>query len=263
MINISQSFLKEFARYKMSETCGLQVKAKYIDGEGDKFFSSKAMELGNFFEFMATGSLPRDGHIPQADIVYKGTARESVSTDYQRATQSAELFKKIVAHYGIEIIDTGRVVTQDGMTGIMDIVGTFNDRVAIIDTKFSGLLDDRWNELGWDLDSLPEKHNLMLQPVHYKILLSKELECEPDDIDFYFFVFSSKEVMDVKLIKVNVEETTIANHLATVEWVKTELQKPIEKLFKAIPNLKRCFDCPIAENCPSKAEIPTINEITY
>lgn len=263
MINISQSFMKEFAKYKMGETCGLQTKAKYIDGEGDKFFSSDAMHKGNFFEFMATGCLPRDGHIPQADIVYKGTARESVSTDYQRATESAELFKKIIKHYGIEIIDTGRVVTQDGMTGIMDIVGTWNDRVVIIDTKYSGLLDDRWNELGWDLDSLPEKHNLMLQPVHYKILLSKELECEPEDIDFYFFVFSSKEVMDVKLIKVNVEETTIANHLATVEWVKTELKKPIEKLFKAIPNLKRCFDCPIAENCPSKAEIPTINEITY
>jgi len=261
MINISQSFMKEFAKYKMGETCGLQTKAKYIDGV--KFPSSDAMEKGNFFEFMATGSLPRDGHIPKADIVYKGTAKESVSTDYQRAIESAELFKKIVKHYGIEIIDTGRIVTQDSMTGIMDIVGTWNDRVVIIDTKYSGLLDDKWNELGWNLDSLPEKHNLMLQPVHYKILLSKELQCEPDNIDFYFFIFSSKDVMDVKIIKVNVEETTYANHLATVEWVKNELKKPIDKLFKAIPELKRCFDCPIKENCSSKAEIPTINEVTY
>jgi hypothetical protein len=253
--------MKEFAKYKMGETCGLQTKAKYIDGV--KFPSSDAMEKGNFFEFMATGSLPRDGHIPKADIVYKGTAKESVSTDYQRAIESAELFKKIVKHYGIEIIDTGRIVTQDSMTGIMDIVGTWNDRVVIIDTKYSGLLDDKWNELGWNLDSLPEKHNLMLQPVHYKILLSKELQCEPDNIDFYFFIFSSKDVMDVKIIKVNVEETTYANHLATVEWVKNELKKPIDKLFKAIPELKRCFDCPIKENCSSKAEIPTINEVTY
>ena len=261
MINISQSFLKEFAKYKTGETCGLQTKAKYIDGI--KFPSSDAMELGNFFEFMATGSLPRDGHTPEAKIVYKGTAKESISTDYKRATESADLFKNVVNHYGIEIIDTGRVVTQDGMTGIMDIVATWNDRVCIIDTKYSGLLDDKWNELGWNLDSLPEKHNLMLQPVHYKILLSKELDCEPDDIDFYFFVFSSKDVMDVKIIKVNVEETTYANHLATVEWVKNELKKPIDKLFKAIPNLKRCFNCPIKENCTSKAEIPNINEITY
>ena len=261
MINISQSFLKEFAKYKSGETCGLQVKAKYIDGI--KFPSSDAMELGNFFEFMATGSLPRDGHFPEAKIVYKGTAKQSVSTDYQRAIDSAELFKKIIKHYEIEIIDIGRVVTQDGMTGIMDIVARWNDRVCIIDTKYSGLLDDKWNELGWNLDMLPEKHNLMLQPVQYKILLSKELGCEPENIDFYFFVFSSKDVMDVKLIKVNVDELTIASHLSTVEWVKNELKKPIDKLFKAKPSLKLCFECPINDKCTFKVEIPHIDEISY
>jgi hypothetical protein len=261
MINISQSFLKEFAKYKSGDACGLQVKAKYIDGV--KFPSSDAMEYGNAFEYLATGSIPRDGHIPQIEKVYKGTARESISTQYQKIIQSAELFKKIVKHYEIEIIDVSRVVTQDGMTGIMDIVAKWNDRVCIIDTKYSGLLDDKWNELGWNLDMLPEKHNLLLQPVQYKILLSKELGCEPEDIDFYFFVFSSKDVMDVKLIKVNVDELTIASHLTTVEWVKNELQKPIDNVFKAKPSLKLCFECPINDKCSFKIEVPHIDEITY
>jgi hypothetical protein len=261
MINISQSFLKEFAKYKSGDTCGLQVKAKYIDGV--KFPSSDLMEYGNAFEYLATGSIPRDGHIPQIEKVYKGTARESVSTQYQKIIESAELFNKIIKHYEIEIIDTGRVVTQDGMTGIMDIVAKYNNRICIIDTKYSGLIDDKWNELGWNLDMLPEKHNLMLQPVQYKILLSKELECEPEDIDFYFFIFSSKEVMDVKIIKVNVDELTIANHLTTVEWVKAELEKPIDKVFKAKPQLKRCFECPIKDNCKFKVEVPHIDEIAY
>ena len=243
------------------DTCGLQLKAKYIDGI--KFPSSDAMELGNFFEYMATGSLPRDGHTPEAKIVYKGTAKESFSADYQRAIESAELFKKTVKHYGIEIIDTGRVVTQDGMTGIMDIVANWNDRLCIIDTKYSGLIDDKWSDFGWNLDMLPEKHNLMLQPVQYKLLLSKELDCDIEDVDFYFFVFSSKEVNNVKLIKVNVDELTIANHLSTIEYVKTELKKPIEKLFKAKPELKRCFECPIKDNCKFKVEVPHIDEITY
>jgi hypothetical protein len=261
MINISQSFLKEFAKYKSGDTCGLQVKAKYFDGV--KFPSSDIMEYGNAFEYLATGSIPRDGHIPQIEKVYKGTARESVSTQYQKIIESAELFNKIIKHYDIEIIDTGRVVTQDGMTGIMDIVAKYNNRICIIDTKYSGLIDDKWNELGWNLDMLPEKHNLMLQPVQYKILLSKELECEPEDIDFYFFIFSSKEVMDVKIIKVNVDELTIANQLTTVEWVKTELEKPIDKVFKAKPQLKRCFECPIKDNCKFKVEVPHIDEIAY
>jgi hypothetical protein len=261
MINISQSFLKEYAKYKMGEVCGLQVKAKYIDKIS--FPSSEAMEYGNFFEYMATGSLPRDGHKPEPKIVYKGTKKESIAEQYKRAIDSAELFKKIINHYGIEIIDTGRVVTQDGMTGIMDIVANWNDRVVIIDTKYSGLLDDKWNELGWHLDSLSEKHNTMTQSVHYRILLAKELNCEPEDIDFYFFVFSSKEVNDVKLIKVISDENTFANHLTTIEWVKEELKKPIDKLFKAKPKLKRCFDCLIKDNCQSKIEIPLIDEVSY
>jgi len=261
MINISQSFLKEYADYKSGDTCGLQVKAKYIDGI--KFPSSDAMEYGNAFEYLATGSIPRDGHIPEIERVYVGTKRESISAQYQRIIQSAELFKKIINHYEIEIIDIGRVATQDGMTGIMDIVAKWDDRICIIDTKYSGLIDDKWSDFGWNLDMLPEKHSLMLQPVQYKILLSKELDCDIEDIDFYFFVFSSKEVMNVKLIKVNVDELTIANHLSTVEWVKAELKKPIDKLFKAKPTLKGCFECPIKDNCKSKVEVPHIDQIAY
>jgi hypothetical protein len=82
-------------------------------------------------------------------------------------------------------------------------------------------------------------------------------------MDFYLFVFSSKEGMDVKLIKVNVDELTIANHLTTVEWVKTELEKPIDKVFKAKPELKRCFECPIKDNCKFKVEVAHIDEIAY
>lgn len=261
MINISQSFLKEYAKYKMGEVCGLQTKAKYIDGVS--FPQSDAMYLGDFFEYTATGSIPRNGKIPEAKIVYKGTAKESIAEQFKRAIQSAELFKNIIAHYKIEIIDTGRVVTQDGMTGIMDIVANWNDRVAIIDTKYSGLIDDRWSSFGWNLDSLPEKHDLMVQSVHYRILLAKELNCEPEDIDFYFFVFSTQNVNDVKIIKIISDENTFANHLTSIEWMKEELQKPVEKLFKARPKLKECSECPIKENCSSRVQVPLIDEISY
>lgn len=261
MINISQSFLKEYAKYKGGEVCGLQVKAKYIDNI--QFPTSLAMDLGNFFEFSATGCLPRDGKIPYPKIVYKGTAKETIAEPFQRAIQSAQLFNTIVKAYGIQIIETGKVVTQDGMTGIMDIVANWNDEICIIDTKYSGMIDDKWSDFGWDLDKLPEKHGLMIQAVHYKILLAKELGVEPEDINFYFFVFSSLEVMNVKLIKVNTEEATFSQHLLTVEWLKKELKQPYERVFKALPQFKRCFECPINADCKEKVEIPQINEIVY
>lgn len=261
MINISQSFLKEFAKYKSGETCGLQVKAKYIDGI--KFPSSLAMELGNFFEYMATGSLPRDGHIPIADVVYKGTAKESVSAPYQKAIESAKKFKEIVSEFGIEILETGKVVTQNGMTGIFDILANWNGRTAIIDTKYSGMINDRWSEFGWDTDSLTEKHNLMIQAVHYKLLLAIEMGVEVEDIDFYFFVFSQANPNDIKIIQIEVEEATLQSHLATVEWMKSELKKPIDKLFKAKPKLLRCSECILAPNCEHKTSMPSIEHVLY
>jgi hypothetical protein len=262
MINISQSFLKEFNKYKLGLTCGLQVKAKYIDNNYPRE-TSEVMELGNFFEFMATGSLPRDGHIPVAGVVYKGTAKQRLDDKYQRAMDSALFFKKIVEFYGIEIKETGKVITQDGMTGILDISAEWNGRVSIIDTKYSGLLYDRWNELGWDIDSLPDKHNLMLQPVQYKILMSLELGIPVEDIDFYFFVFSSTNPNDAKIIKVVNDETTIEQHHLAISYVKRELAKPVDVIFKAKPELLRCLDCALKENCDFRIEVPPIVEVYY
>jgi len=262
MINISQSFIKEFNKYKLGLTCGLQVKAKYIDNNYPRE-TSEVMELGNFFEFMATGSLPRDGHIPVAGVVYKGTAKQRLDDKYQRAMDSAVFFKKIVQFYGIEIKETGKSITQNGMTGILDIYAEWDGRVSIIDTKYSGLLYDRWNELGWDLDSLPEKHNLMLQPIQYKILMSLELGVPIDDIDFYFFVFSSTNPNDAKIIKVVNDETTIEQHHLAISYVKRELAKPVDVIFKAKPELLRCLDCALKENCDFRIEVPPIVEVYY
>ena len=262
MINISQSFLKEFNKYKLGETCGLQVKAKYIDNNYPRE-TSEVMDLGNFFEFNATGSLPRDGQIPMAKVVYKDTPKQKLDDKYQRSLDSAVFFKKIIQHYGIEIKETGKVVTQDGMTGILDIYAEWNGRHCIIDTKYSGLLYDRWSEFGWDLDSLPEKHNLMLQPVQYKILMSLELGIPVEDIDFYFFVFSSSNPNDAKIIKVVNDEATIEQHHKAIRIVKKELAKPVDVVFKAKPELLRCLDCAINKDCAFRIEVPPIQEIYY
>jgi len=51
-MKISQSFMKSFAEYKVKEECGLVVKAKYLDGI--QSVPTKAMKLGQYFEYMAT-----------------------------------------------------------------------------------------------------------------------------------------------------------------------------------------------------------------
>ena len=90
---ISQSFLKGYNDYKGKKLCGLQFKAQHFDNV--QFFSSLAMDLGNYFEFMATGSLPRDGVKPEPKKSYVGTKKECISAPYQRANESAILYKQI------------------------------------------------------------------------------------------------------------------------------------------------------------------------
>jgi len=89
---ISQSFLKVYNEYKGKRLCGLKFKAQHFDNV--KFPTSLPMDLGNYFEYVATGCLPRDGEMPEPKIYYVGTKREAMSTPYVRANESAELFKK-------------------------------------------------------------------------------------------------------------------------------------------------------------------------
>ena len=161
---------------------------------------------------MATGSLPRDGVKPEPKISYLGTKREAIATPYVRANESAELFKKIKKEYSIEIKDVGLKLESKNKNGILDIWATMNGRPCIIDLKYSGLIDDKWSEFGWDVDSLQYKEKLLVQAIQYKMLVKENYGLEYKDFDFFFMVFSSKEVNDVKFIRVNIDEDSFDIH---------------------------------------------------
>ncbi len=258
-MKISQSFVKEYSKYKQKKACGLQVKAKYIDGI--KFPSSAVMEVGNYFEFMATGCLPRTGEIPKPEMIYKGTSKEKLATDYERANASAEFFKKVVDRYKIEILETGKIITKENRTGILDIVAKFQNRLCVIDLKYSGLLEDKWSEFGWETESLPYKDNLMIQAVHYTILLAEVCEVDYEDIDFYFFIFNSKDPEDAKIIKINIDPDVYESHLEAVDKIYEEVVLNNHN-FKAYPSLKLCNSCPLTD-CKHKITVPNIEQVYY
>ena len=126
------------------KNCGLFFKARYIDKIPFKDEPSAAMKEGIYFEYLCTGSLPRNGIVPEPEKTLKG----QLTTAYQRVYDAAQLFKKIIAHYKIKIIKVGYVISTDTMTGIIDIWEEWNGKECIIDMKYSGLIDDKWDELG-------------------------------------------------------------------------------------------------------------------
>ena len=258
---ISQSLMKSLSDYLQGFECGLVFKAKYIT----KTLSmppSDAMKLGIYFEYMATGSLPRSGEIPQADYVYKGKPNERMATDYERATASAEYFKTLIKYWNINILHANFTMETETMKGITDLVVEWDGKPAIIDLKYTGLIDDKWNDMGWHPDFLSQKDNIMVQGVMYKMLAKEVLGI--DDIDFYFWVFDTKNPLNVRIIKEIVDSPKFETHAEAVGKAKSYIDYHT-KLddWQAHPTLLRCASCPLKPNCVHAADTPKIEEVYY
>lgn len=260
MVKISQSLMKSYTDYLNGKECGLLFKAKYIDKDeaawGDP---TDAMKVGMYFEYLCTGAKPKDGHIPQPEISWKGTAREKLAAPYDRANDSAKVFKSIVDKCGIKIENVGLRLEDDEISGIIDIDATWNGERVFIDLKYSGLIENKWDEMGWDSEKLPEKYKIWIQALHYKTLAKRCLDI--DDIPFYFFVFSASNPLDVKVLRINFDETELVSHNVTIQNTIKKLDYNIQKGFDALPSLSRCAKCPFSESCEKRTYLPTIEDI--
>jgi hypothetical protein len=252
---INPNFDKSPTSYK---NCGVYFKARYIDKIPILEEPSASMKEGIYFEYLCTGGLPRDGSVPIAETTLKGVP----TTAYKRTIDAAMLFKKIVEHYNIEILKVGYVLSNDDMNGIIDIWAKWGDKECIIDLKYSGLIDDKWSEFGWDNESLPNKDSLMIQGVQYKILVQDILGIE--DVPFYYFIFNSKDPTDMKIIEQVVDPERFEIHRHSVQGAKRKLQELIDKDgFKPLPSYRICKECPLYENCNFRHEYPEIIKIYY
>jgi hypothetical protein len=270
-IRISQSMMKDLVAYLQDEQCGLLICEKYFNGLITP--PSKAMLLGQYFEFQLTGALPKGDVIPEPEMVYKGTPKEKLSADFERSIIAVQYAKQMLKHYGIQTIKAGLTIGTNNMVGTVDIYAEWNDqhkfntevspetKVCFIDLKYSGRFDEKWDEFGWDVDSLDQKHKLMIQGVHYK-LLAKEAGIH-ENIPFYYFVFDSKNPTNAKIVHQNVDEVTSMRHVDMVEKAIDFYEKARKNGLKAKPNPKRCNECPINYKCTSKVIFPVVQQVLY
>jgi hypothetical protein len=256
---ISQSFIKDFSNYLQGNSCGLQILAKFYDGV--EFPSTKPQRLGQYFEYRLTGALPKNGKVPEADLVYKGTSREGFSEDYKRAEESVSFAKMVFDDLGITILDKGVRLENEEMVGDADIIAEWNGEKCIIDIKYSSVIDDKWSEYGWDSATLSEKDETLVQAVHYKMLAQDLWGIE--DVPFYFFVFSAKDPGYAKIFKILVDEVRYETHKISVLRIRNKLSSINRDFFKAKPTLKRCLECPLFQDCGSKTTLPLVEEIYY
>jgi CRISPR/Cas system-associated exonuclease Cas4 (RecB family) len=276
-MQISQSFIKSFWSYLKGKECGIKIEAQFV--HQIEFPPSDAMRLGQWFEYMCTGQKTKFGHTPVPDRlkpkkltkkeIAEGKNQEDVvgelSKKYKDALIHVEVFKQMLKDYDYEIIGTG-VTLEDkelGIKGDIDIVaqkrGT--DKVVFIDTKFSGLLENKWDDLGWADESLSTKDKIMIQAVHYKLLGLATYGYEPD---FFFWVFASNNTTDRKNIKVVVDEVKFQEHRVTIAKIREQWKKHYYDIgLKALPHPKRCGSCILSERCPAATSTPLEQTVHY
>ena len=259
---ISQSLMKSLRLYNNGTLCGLFFKAKYI--HKIQMEQDEVMKEGTYFEYLCTGALPKGGIPPQPTLNAK--TREPLAA-YKKAKESAEFFKRIIAHYGIKIVKVNYIISDKDKIAVIDIWAEWDGNPCIIDLKYTSLIDNKWERTGWATDGLSEKDDLMIQGVHYKVCVSDILGIDSDmetnaGIPFYYFVFSKSEPNDMKIIRQTVDDLTMQNHRAYIENAKEELERGIKNGFKAYPEYRRCKDCPLFLTCPEKVTTVSYTHLT-
>jgi hypothetical protein len=258
-MNISQSLIKRIWNYIDGNECGLAIKEVDIL----KNYQSKPtepMKLGQYFEYICTGAVLRDGSIPEAPVTKKG----DLTADGKRAHEQANNFNEILSYHGIEILSVGDTITHkiDDKYDLKIVTDSFiktpQEEKAILDIKFTGLLGDKWLDVGWDLDKFKYRKKLNIQPLFYKYVMEKATGIK--DIPFYYAIHSSKNE-DFELWCVN-----IPNYQSVMDQVAYEVDRIIEIIekdsFPPIPEVKRCRMCPLYNDCLFKEEYPSIKTAT-
>jgi hypothetical protein len=291
-MKVSQSLIKGLQDYILGKECGYVFKAKYLDSRFDLFPPSDAQNVGAWFEYMATGSIPKNGAVPQPEYMKRNkdeNGNPELTAPYRLMKKQVDNFNKMIEMYGFEILRVGedvKVLLPNSMeefgfevflTGTLDIraratkdiyaeYGEFRKKkkvlvakegqVVIIDLKATGLLEDKWSEFGWQLDNLGNKTKLITQPIHYKYIDMLNFGEEPP---FLFLLFSTTNELDARIIDFRLDESTFDRHLDDIKNTVLRVAEINKYGVKALPNLKKCTECPLAPNCQFKAEVPPIS----
>ena len=274
--NLSQSLMKDYQDFwnMKSLSCGLYLFKRHFQRLPVE--QSETQKLGAYFEYLCTGYIRPGDEPPQPEMVYKGTAKEKLSAAYERAAESAEFYKKVIAHYGIQVLKSGEYLIIDNTSAILDIRALWDGVECIIDIKYSGLIDDKFSPYGWATESLVDRPALTIQALHYKYIIER-IEGK-ENIPFYYFVFSTKDANNAKIIRINTDESALYRHALDVAKIHKIIDYHYEKRDEyatnmavnhdfsphelvARPSLAKCIDCAYFSGCDKRAEVPRIEEI--
>lgn len=241
-MKISQTIIKDYLAYSKGEECAEVLISKHIKKDFPKV-DSDTMRLGRYFEYILT-NVPSNYHPEGEEAEYKKTAKTKTVEDmlepYKLATKKAKKLKDLFLRSGIEIIEAQTYKENGDLNGNIDIIADFRGEYVVIDLKYSGLIDNRWDKFGWQWTPEQKEYNA-IQAVQYKLLTG---------YDVLFCVAGSGKKDEFRLFRVVLSENTVENHKMLAERAKTDLE-----LMEALgsgqnyPSFNKCNSCPLKKTC--------------
>lgn len=266
--NITQSFMKDMEDYLNGDLCGNIIQERWVN---DVLIDldSDAAELGCYFEYRLTllitgkGSLPKNGKIPEAQWYQSG---KKMLSDYERCHVNVDRVIAYLDKMGLKIIEAGVKRLVDNFEGTIDLICectkdvVFEDGstwkigdIIVIDLKYSGLIEDKWNRLGW---GGMQKDGPHIQK-YYHGKQAVQYYYVSGGLPFYFLVVSSTNENDILLLCVPAAYQMLESHISHGNWLYREFEFIASTTgFEARPSISGCNKCPIKENCADKHVFP-------
>lgn len=271
MERISQSFIKSMREYLSGIECGNIIREQFVNG---RYFDSDepgAMELGTYFEFLLSGSVPKSGKVPQpvymASALKKnggkpdGLGVDDMYADYRLAHVNAKRVRDYLDRMGIKIVLVGKKLTNGRFEGVIDLIvevveaRSFPNGIVwnvedkfVIDLKYSGLLgkSSNYEKHGWSWSPISKQYH-GTQAIHYGII---------SKLPFYFLVTSSTNDEDCELFFVPVTDDMIVKHVSEANHLHEKFEYESKVGFVPHPSLKKCLGCPLKDECSDKHTFP-------
>jgi hypothetical protein len=258
--NISPSLIKKFRAYQRKELCGHIFREVHLM---KKFSTPRtdAMDMGNYFEYICTGAIPRDGVIPDM----KMTAKKEPTAPYKNLHEQKKNFQ--VLYEDIEILGTGVVLEFDKwdfhFKGVLDVTALQKLSTQIRDIKTGDVYSDRPYGWGWSYRNPFYKKDHYIQGQFYTWQW-RELYGEIPG--FYFDVFSTSNPDDFEALYLPFNDYHLDTFEEQVHEDAISIRGDfIRSNFEPLPEFKRCKECKEIKNatgeslhdaCPFKALRP-------
>lgn len=255
---VSKSLVHTYNGWVEQEECGSVLKSKYVDRTWkDEWYDSPPMKLGKYFEcqlYKALGVLPKD--MPEYPALYNVSGTEMLEA-YKKAFIKAPRIAILMVASGIRVVECQTYIKKDinGITfhGYLDLKCIYKGRRIVIDIKYSGLLYNKWEKMGWVFNSEEQKSYHGVQAKHYKAITG---------LEFYYLVVSPTNPIDVEFFEVVISKYAMEQHTKKVLHIARNMEmlqefdqmaeKDQDSEFIDYPDYVKCERCPLQKHMMCK-----------